>query len=258
MRRSAHAAIHRSPGWWSAWHNDRMDRTWHIYTLADPRNGAVRYVGWSFKPTQRLCAHMSEAKRKVSHKGRWILQLGGAKPVLKIVESGTGPGWADAERRWIAHFRAEQAPLTNLTDGGEGAPGYIPSAETRAKMSAVHRGRRNSDDAIARSAAGLRGRKQSPGHVAKLAAARRGRVPVAAIEAARKAVTGRKQSPEHVARRVASTSAHGPRANRRFSDQGVLDIRASAKSLRALAADYGVGQTVIHGIKHRLIYKYVP
>ena len=240
------------------WQDLLMERAWHVYTLADPRSGAVRYVGWSFNPRQRLAGHMNEAKRKISHKGRWLQQLGGARPDLEVGESGEGPGWAAAERRWIAHFRTSGAPLTNLTDGGEGTPGFRPSAETRAKMSAARVGHRRSAESIAKTAAALRGRKQAQEHVSRLAAVRRGRVPLAAMEAARMAVTGRKQSPEHVGRRVASTAARGPRADRRLSDEQIVEIRISTKSLRSLAVEHGVGQTVIHGIKHRRRYKHVP
>jgi hypothetical protein len=47
----------------------------------------------------------------------------GLHPLLEIIESGSGDGWANAERRWIAFYRASGARLVNGTDGVEGAPG---------------------------------------------------------------------------------------------------------------------------------------
>ena len=42
---------------------------------------------------------------------------------MDIIETGSGEGWVEAERRWIAFYRASGARLTNDTDGGDGAPG---------------------------------------------------------------------------------------------------------------------------------------
>jgi hypothetical protein len=102
---------------------------WIIYTLKCPRTMAVRYVGWTcHTPEYRLCAHMREALNKPpkTYKQRWLFSLIsiGLRPIAEAVESGAGDGWQDAERRWIAHYRAQGARLTNGTDGGEGVIGW--------------------------------------------------------------------------------------------------------------------------------------
>lgn len=54
------------------------------------------------------------------------------------------------ERLLIQCFKDMGVGLCNHTDGGEGAPGYKQSAETRAKRSASSQGHRKSQDTIAR------------------------------------------------------------------------------------------------------------
>jgi predicted GIY-YIG superfamily endonuclease len=139
---------------------------WVIYILKNPRTNEVRYVGWTSKknPKVRLSMHRYEAVRHPhkTHKTAWLLSLVsiGLEPLMEIIESGTGNGWDEAERRWIAHYRANGARLVNATEGGEGCPGrivsaasrekqkvsqknriYTPSPETRAKQSAVSKQR---------------------------------------------------------------------------------------------------------------------
>jgi hypothetical protein len=113
---------------------------WIIYTLNCPRTKAVRYVGWTAKSAgTRLARHIHESiKARRTHKTNWIFSLVtvGLKPIMEIIESGTGDGWAEAERRWIAFFRANGARLTNNTDGGQGTPGRL-SARTPEERSAI-------------------------------------------------------------------------------------------------------------------------
>lgn len=72
--------------------------------------------------------------------------------------------WATAEEAFahecflIKCFREMGAKLCNHTDGGEGAPGYRQSAETRAKRSSSSRGHRKSQDTIARMRAAQAGK----------------------------------------------------------------------------------------------------
>jgi hypothetical protein len=55
---------------------------------------------------------------------------------MVVVEEGVGDGWEDAERRWIASYRAQGMPLTNITDGGEGTSGWTVPVEDRARRRA--------------------------------------------------------------------------------------------------------------------------
>jgi hypothetical protein len=91
---------------------------WHVYTLSDPRNGAVRYVGCSGDAERRLKGHCSEARRDEdkSPKSLWIRELMNESllPVVKVIESGRGDSWYSAESRWTTHFLDEGCDLVNV------------------------------------------------------------------------------------------------------------------------------------------------
>jgi predicted Fe-S protein YdhL (DUF1289 family) len=109
---------------------------WIIYTLKNPRTDEVRYVGWTKRtPAKRLRNHLMESVNGPrTYKNRWLFSLLsiGLRPVIETVESGSGDGWAEAEKRWIARFKAAGARLTNATDGGDGTAGRVRTAEERA------------------------------------------------------------------------------------------------------------------------------
>lgn len=159
----------------------KIDKTWHIYTLSDPTNNAVRYVGWCFLTHRRLAQHIQRAKSETTHKANWINKLSsaGLSPIIDVIEVGTGD-WAFAEKKWIAFYRGQGIDLVNLTDGGEGVPGLVFSVAAREKMSAAKKGRKLSPEHIKKVADALRGRKR----------------PEAAMAGARKALTGRVVSQE--------------------------------------------------------------
>jgi len=77
------------------------------------------------------------------------------------------------EKFLIWCFRDMGCNLVNMTDGGEGQSGWIPSQETRQRISAANKGRRNSPEAAAAQAEKLRGRKQT---AEQIEAARMGRI----------------------------------------------------------------------------------
>ncbi len=103
-----------------------MPGTHKIYALDDPREpDDYRYVGWTINTLeQRLRAHLDEARRKPhTHRARWVnkVRREGFTPriiLLEIVDD-----YAEAEKRWIADFRAKGYRLTNGTDGGKGVLG---------------------------------------------------------------------------------------------------------------------------------------
>jgi hypothetical protein len=102
---------------------------WSIYVLKCPRTRAVRYVGFtSQRPERRLQHHLSDALKspRENYRHSWIMSLVsiGLMPVMEVIERGTGDGWADVERRWIASYRARSARLVNGTDGGDGVIGW--------------------------------------------------------------------------------------------------------------------------------------
>lgn len=167
-----------------------MEPQYLTYGLVDPRTKLIRYVGCSSCGLKRPRQHMNPRENRANpKKAMWIRDLRTAGLVFEIVvlEETTLETWKTDEIWWIAFGRACGWPLVNLTDGGDGTLGYKPSAETRAKFSAYHKGRKHSAEHIARVAAANRGKKISESQRAKLRAAN----------------LGRKQSPESIAKRVA-------------------------------------------------------
>ena len=49
--------------------------TTYIYTLSDPRNNLVRYVGKTSNPKMRLQNHMNRKHNERTHKRNWIESL---------------------------------------------------------------------------------------------------------------------------------------------------------------------------------------
>ena len=107
-----------------------------IYALKDPRDGAIRYVGYSVNPVNRLRGHIKNARLpgRGTHKACWIRSLisAGVEPQLHILEADA-ENPQEAEIQWIARLLAEGCDLTNSTSGGDGVMN-LP-AESMARMS---------------------------------------------------------------------------------------------------------------------------
>jgi len=143
----------------------------YIYVLRDPRNNAVRYVGFTQKTlSKRLSGHVSQRNGK-NHRAHWIKQLYdlGLRPIIQPIFTWDDPGikWQLVERNWIKELRAIGWKLTNTTDGGEGMLGYSPSIETRQKHSAAITGRKHSPEAREKISAALVGNKYGCGNKGK-------------------------------------------------------------------------------------------
>ena len=228
---------------------DRSDRKWEIYTMADPRNGEVRYVGVTHIARKRFNRHIAEARRGLrTHRHDWIRSLLKCDliPAYSVIEQGLGDRWAEAECRWIEHYRQIGFDLTNLTSGGEGTHGYIPGAETREKMAAAKRGRQRTPETKAKIKAFFTGRKLSVEHVAKVAAARIGKKHSiearASMAAAKK---GKALSAEH--RAAISASLKGK--TKTFSREHIARMSASRKgkpwsAKRIAAHERGISRSI--------------
>jgi hypothetical protein len=116
---------------------------WLIYVLKNPLTLEVRYVGSTTQGIERrLEQHIAGAQRapRRSYCQNMLLSLHGIglTPLIEAIESGSGEGWAAAERRWIAYYRAAGARLTNATDGGEGVVGWgTPEQRSGAAKKAI-------------------------------------------------------------------------------------------------------------------------
>jgi hypothetical protein len=252
-----------------------VETMWTIYALMEPipllDAGSVRYVGFtSGLVLKRLIGHMREARsvdpNYDSHKNRWLRQLLGCglHPSHIVLETGDDMDlWADAEKKWIAQFRALGARLTNATDGGDGTPGRAHSPETKAKIGArtrvAQRGRKHTAGTLAKMSESAKARWAKPAQREKLCAALRTRrkqrpyvrtprsvhrslspAEKEKLNAGRRALWA---DPEHRAR---MSGANHPRA--KLSSAQVVEIReAAARGERhsAIARRFGVSQTQI-------------
>ena len=107
-----------------------MKKRTSIYVLIDPRTNLIRYVGKTVqKLSYRLTQHLTE---KSNHKrSTWIKSLKN-KGLIPIIEEIDFCDWEESsnlEINWIKKYRLEGVNLTNMTDGGDGTIGIIPTKE---------------------------------------------------------------------------------------------------------------------------------
>ena len=92
----------------------------YIYALEYPKNN-IRYVGKSNDPEKRLKRHISDSKKRKTHKDKWIQSLT-EKPYLRILEKVKYYEWQEKEKYWIDFYSDNN--LVNGTSGGEGSDGF--------------------------------------------------------------------------------------------------------------------------------------
>lgn len=112
-----------------------------IYGLADPETGIVRYVGQTKNGLRRVKAHCipSVLENPRTPIDRWCSKLvaRNLEPQLCVLEEfdDVPKELLDkAETKWIASLNTKVPNGLNLTDGGEGRPGYVHTAETKKKL----------------------------------------------------------------------------------------------------------------------------
>lgn len=200
-------------------------KTVYIYALGDPDTCAIRYIGKSIRPAERLQNHMNEVSN--CHRSHWLqsLKKAGKRPLMTIIEQITGDmPWQPSERYWIARGRALGWPLTNNTDGGDGVPG-LPQ-ETRERMASVWRGRKHTPDALAKMAAASSGRQHG-------------------------AETRQRMSDSHRGREIKWIGKIAEKL-RKFSPDQVESIKRRIEAgagTQVLASEFGVHRTTISKIK---------
>lgn len=162
-------------------------KTAFIYTLADPRDKKIRYVGKTINKYERRRSHFYNFVKQSNPKTLWIKELRslGMKPIMEELESVNyefDSEWEDAERFWISTLRFYGFDLLNRTSGGN--CGSTFSKETcekiriaatarmtdseRAHLSMKCTGWKQTDEVKERIAASKRGKPRSPEVRAKL------------------------------------------------------------------------------------------
>ena len=109
----------------------------YIYTLSHPETNEVRYVGKTINLKRRYKQHLYD--KRTSHKASWVKSLknNGLKPIMTVIETCDETNWVDREKFWISQFDN----LTNLLDGGGAHYTRTTKEETKAKISAIHKGK---------------------------------------------------------------------------------------------------------------------
>lgn len=118
-----------------------------IYTLTDPRNNLVKYIGKTFRLNRRLNDHINEINSNTK-KTAWIknLKKENLKPIFEILEETNIEDCNFLEIYWIGQFKVWGFDLKNTTNGGDGSYGIEPwnkglkgvfkhSEESKKKMS---------------------------------------------------------------------------------------------------------------------------
>lgn len=150
-----------------------MQSSFYVYTYSCPRTGVVRYVG---KGSGKRAYDISPTHHS-NYCRNWLksLKREGLKPIITILISGILEQEAfELERLSIAGYKELFAPLTNLTGGGEGL--FNPSAETRQKMSRIHKGKKLSEDHKNIISLTHSGKIKSPEHRNKISMANSGKI----------------------------------------------------------------------------------
>lgn len=156
----------------------------YIYGLYDPRTGALRYIGKSDRPRERLTNQMNE--KADTYRCHWLQELRalGLRPIQVIIDAvPAGGDWQTVERAYILAARSAGHRLTNGTDGGDGVVNLSPEArariraawvgrkhkpETREKIGAASRGRRHTAQWREQMREKMRGRQFSDEHLEKI------------------------------------------------------------------------------------------
>lgn len=115
-----------------------------IYGLVDPRDGRVRYVGKTdADPRLRLRDHVYGIKQgrgwRVTNWLEHLLSID-LRPEIAILEEDP-LDWAEAERRWIAHYREQYDDLCNISDGGDSPHEYTHPDEVKQRIGDAARAR---------------------------------------------------------------------------------------------------------------------
>lgn len=130
-----------------------------IYTLSDPLNYQIRYVGKTKCTIQkRLNHHINKSKNNpTTHRDNWIKSLltKGFLPIIEVVDEDI----VDYESFWINQFVSWGFNLTNMTSGGEGRSSYKMPDFTKLKISLANKGKKHSKDSRLKISNGKIGKK---------------------------------------------------------------------------------------------------
>lgn len=131
----------------------------YVYKIRNLINDKI-YVGKSKNVDERWAQHLMDAKaNRGSVLHRAINKYGGSNFAVSVLEELVSEEVAfEQERFWISYYKTNiyrhgDKFGYNLTDGGDGRSGYIPSEETKSKLSISNTGQKRSAATKAKIAA---------------------------------------------------------------------------------------------------------
>ena len=162
----------------------------YIYKITSP-SGKI-YIGKTVNLKRRMSSYAAGRCKKQKHLYRSIKKYGWEAHSVELVFEGvcSSKCLSRLERLYIDMYDSFNTGL-NLTEGGGGLRGFKQTEEHKRKIGDANRGRQLppiSEETRAKLSAAGKGRKQSEEHIAKRAAANK----------------GRKLSPETIAKRTAA------------------------------------------------------
>ena len=114
-----------------------MNKIVYIYSLKDPRDYQIKYIGKTIDIDRRRKEHNQIHRNKKSKKNSWIIHLieNGMQPIMEILEECEETNWVEREMYWIQYYKEFGFDLKNMTLGGESNGGYVFTKEDRLKQS---------------------------------------------------------------------------------------------------------------------------
>ena len=105
------------------------DVEYYVYTLTDPLDKDIKYIGKTKDLKDRMRRHMgpSNLKDLWIPKNKWIkwLKNQGLKPEMEILDVGNKNNIDDLEIYWITQFKTWGYKLKNVSSGGAGCDYWV-------------------------------------------------------------------------------------------------------------------------------------
>lgn len=137
----------------------------YVYVFFRPWDGSPFYVGKGKRNRWRQVSPKSRNNQRFHRIIAKANRLGLEVPVIKVREGLTNEQACEIEIALIAAVgRGQNGPLVNLTDGGDGKTGYVPSAETCQKIRIANTGHKASLETKALMSAQRKNVPKTPAH----------------------------------------------------------------------------------------------
>lgn len=110
-----------------------------IYTLTDPRDGKIKYVGKTINIDHRFKSHLWKNKNDKTIKNHWIQHLikQGLKPEIETIDIVPECQWQFWEQYWICQVKSWGFSLKNGDNGGLGFDRYNEATKNKIRKTLI-------------------------------------------------------------------------------------------------------------------------